>query len=413
MEQKHEILLQALRCSLAGGQLEPVVDFSDGQWEEVFRISEQHKILPLIFEAVYAQTGLQNSQLLSRYRSRVMQTVFYQTGKTMEFLQLYARLQEAGVTPLVVKGIICRNLYPMPDHRISSDEDVLIPPEQFDLAHRVLTEFGMTTTEAEENFASAYEIPYRKPGSSLYIELHKHLFSPQSGAYGHLNSFFEGIFYRTTTELIQGTSILTMGYTDHLFYLICHAFKHFLHSGFGIRQVCDIIMYANRYGTHIDWLLVLENCRAIRAERFAAALFEIGSRYLGFDPQRACYAARWRAIEVDPEPMLLDLLDAGIYGGADMSRKHSSTITLTAVENQKKGKLGGGVLRSLFPPAKSLQGRYPYLRRYPVLLPVAWVSRIAAYGVETAGAERNNAAESIRIGAERVELMKKYCILDE
>lgn len=35
-----------------------------------------------------------------------------------------------------------------------------------------------------------------------------------------------------------------MNASDHLFYLICHALKHFYHSGFGIRQVCDILLFA-------------------------------------------------------------------------------------------------------------------------------------------------------------------------
>lgn len=412
MEQKHEILLAALARALQGEPLPAMPEVTEQQWQEIFTIAGAHNILPLILETVYQQPALKGSGLTSLYRGQVMQTVFAQTCKTAEFLEVYGKLRQAGVTPLVVKGIICRTLYPMPDHRPSGDEDVLIPPEQFPLAHRIFLDHGMQTTEPEERFEQSYEIPYGKPGSLLYIELHKHLFPPQSGAYGHLNRYFEGIHHRAVEQQIQGTNVLTMAPTDHLFYLICHAFKHFLHSGFGIRQVCDIALFSRRYHREIDWDLVLEHCRQIRADRFAAAILRIGQNYLNVEMPWLPDA--WKAIDVDEEPMLLDLLDAGVYGGTDMSRIHSSTITLTAVENQKQGKrAGGGVLRSLFPSAKNLDRRYPYLKKYPALLPVAWVSRIAAYGAETAKSENNNAAESIRIGAERVELMKRYCILDE
>lgn len=123
-----------------------------------------------------------------------------------------------------------------------------------------MMDFSMQTTADENEMAAAYEVPYRKAGSPLYIELHKHLFPPESDAYGDLNRFFEGIFDRAVAEDIQGNTVYTMDHTDHLFYLICHSFKHYLHSGFGIRQVCDIIMYANEYGTRIDWMRVLQNC---------------------------------------------------------------------------------------------------------------------------------------------------------
>jgi hypothetical protein len=158
----------------------------------------------------------------------------------------------------------------------------------------------------------------------------------------------------------------------------------------------------------------MDNCRRIRAEKFAAALFQIGTKHLVFDPDAACYPPHWRGIEVDEMPMLADLLDACVYGSADMSRKHSSNITLTAMENQKQGKAAsGGVLKSLFPAPKKLEKRYPYLKKHPALVPVAWASRILTYGRETAAGKNNSAAQSIRIGNERVALMKQYGILDE
>lgn len=49
-----------------------------------------------------------------------------QTMRTNEFLELNKKLHAAGVRPLVVKGIICRNLYPQPDYRRFGDEDVLV-----------------------------------------------------------------------------------------------------------------------------------------------------------------------------------------------------------------------------------------------------------------------------------------------
>ena len=203
-----------------------------------------------------------------------------------------------------------------------------------------------------------------------------------------------------------------MNHTDHLFYLLCHSFKHFLHSGFGIRQVCDIVLYANAYGSQIDWLRILEQCKAIHGERFAAALFRIGSRYLTFDPVKACYPQQWQEIQVDELPMLEDLLDSGVYGSANRSRLHSSTITLNAVSAQKKGKKAGNhLLKTIFPSAKALSGRYRYLERKPFLLPVAWADRILHYRKETANTPGNTAAESVKIGNQRIELMKQYGVI--
>lgn len=41
---------------------------------------------------------------------------------------------------------------------------------------------------------------------------------------------------------------------------------------------------------------------------------------------------------MDEEPMMIDLLDSGIYDDSSLSRKHSSNMTLSAVSADKQGK---------------------------------------------------------------------------
>lgn len=414
MDTCNEKFLKILKSALLGENASGCDGISPGEWLRLFHLAGAHSVLPMFYEAVHAIPALQevNAPFIVDVRRQTMQMVMAQTMRTNEFLGLNKQLQEAGVHPLVVKGIICRNLYPKPDFRQSSDEDLLIPEEQFDICHGIMTDYGLQTTDDIATAASSYEISYRKVRPPLYIELHKHLFPPESEAYGDLNRFFDHAFERAIVEDIQGSSVRTLGYTDHLFYLICHAFKHFLHSGFGIRQVCDLVLFANRYGTQIDWAEVLDNCCKINAERFAAALFRIGSNYLVFDPEKAQYPDLWRRIKVDETALLEDLLSSGVYGSSNLSRTHSSNITLGAVAAQKNGKREKNpICSSLFPPARKLAGSYPYLKKHPYLLPVAWCQRIRNYSRETRQTVGNTAASAVKIGKDRINLMKEYGIL--
>ena len=404
--------LEALGASLQGDRVNWDGEITQQEWAELFKLAHDHQVLPMIFEAVYSCPAAKHAdpQMMLFFRRQTMRSVMLQAMKTSEFLAMMKHLRNADLTPCVVKGIICRNLYPNPDHRNSGDEDVLIPPEQYERCHEALLAFGMTPADQEQAWESAYEVPYGKPGSPLYIELHKHLFPPESDAYGDFNRFFAQM--ELVEQEINGGKVLTMAPTDHFFYLICHSFKHFLHSGFGLRQVCDIVLYANRYGSEIDWTHVMDNCREIHAVQFTAALLRIGEKCFGFNPDGACLNAPWRAVEVDEEPMLADLLDSGIYGDATMNRKHSSTMTLDAVSSDRQGKQArGSILRTLFPKKKLLEGRYPWLRKRPWLLPVAWVVRIVGYLRESRRDKSSDAAESLRIGSERVELMRRYGII--
>ena len=48
----------------------------------------------------------------------------------------------------------------------------------------------------------------------------------------------------------------------------------------------------------------------------------------------------------------------------------------------------------------------------PVLLPVAWVSRIFGYAKESISEQDSSAADIIRTGSERIELLRHYNIID-
>ena len=406
MIRESELFMEALGAALKNQTVSWGADIGPEAVRSVLTIAEAHRVLPMVYQAVLPCSGAAalDPDLRRKYRRTTMQMVMLQTRRTAEFLPLLQKLKAAGAEPLVVKGITCRRLYPNPDHRLSSDEDVLVPPEKFSLCHEILTEYGLAADDPEDT----HEVSYRGPASSLYLEIHKSLFPAQSQAYGDLNRYFANVRDRA----VEQDGIPTLCPTDHMLYLIFHAFKHFLHSGFGIRQVCDMMLYANTWGKEMDWLHILDCCRKIRAEQFAAGLFRIGEKYLHFSPEEAGYPKEWQAIYVDEAPLMEDILQSGVYGSAEKSRQHSSTITLNAVAAQKQGKRPAGVMKTLFPSAKDLEKRYPYLKENKLLLPVAWADRILKYGKES-GAADNNAADSLRIGKERVDLLKRYGILDK
>lgn len=408
LEQIQQLFLQAMNAAVKNEQVDWQEPLTGGQWQELFHMAQVHRVLPMVFQAVYACPAAASADrgLMGWHRLQTMQHVTLQTQKTAQFLPVLEALRTAGVHPLVVKGIVCRSLYPEPDYRLSSDEDILVCPEEFDTCRRVLEELGMT---CEGSDPDSYEIPYVLPGTAQLIELHRSLFPLESEAYGDLNRFFE----RVHEHSFEAGGIPTLPPTEHLLYLILHAYKHFLHSGFGIRQVCDLIFFANAWGAELDWGYILECCTQVRAQQFAAALFRIGRRYLNFSLEDARYPLQWQAIYVDEQALLEDILSAGVYGDADMSRKHSSNITLQAVASRDKGGSGHGLLKSVFPSARDLENRYPYLKTKPILLPVAWTDRLLKYRRETASIAGNSPGGSIRIGSARVELLRQYGILDK
>lgn len=411
MTKTSERFLEAVKASL-NEQTVYWDHMSEEEWKDLFGFATIHQLLPLIYQSVYPCLVSQGHQKLIHIAERKSLTqISRQVNKTKDFLLLYKDICDKDVKPLVLKGLVCRNLYPQPDQRPSTDEDIFIRSEDFDISHQCCLDFGMHLLRDNQDILSDDEVSYWKDDTKLYIELHKTLFSSEEGTKGDWNELFEGVHERTIRENIQGIDIYTLNYTDHLLYLICHALKHFIGGGFGIRQVCDITMFANKYGNHIDWEFLLDSCKRIDGEKVAAAIFRIGETYFTFDAKQACYPKAWREIEVELEPLLEDMLTGGILGASSPERLHSNSITIQAVASQNNKNTGRNHIFSIFfPPKKYMVRNYKYLDKHPYLLPVAWISRMFRYGKDL-DKKGNNPVQSIQIGEQRKELLKKYGVL--
>ena len=390
--------LHIAKAAVSGGELPTeAVD-----WPAMFTLANQQKLLPILFEAVRKTPAAgENAPLFAAIKQQVIGQVLNQTVRSAEFADFYRSLRAAGLHPVVVKGQLCSRLYPLRDHRISADDDLFIPEGEFFACHEALLANGLTTDTPADDLPTADEVSYTKKDSPLYIELHRHLFDSAQDAHDELNHFFADI------APVEVDGFLTMPPHEHLLYLILHAYKHFVYSGIGLRQFCDIGLWARAYHDQIDWQRLHDQCAGVHAATFAAAAFRIARTYLGIDFD---LPGLWDG-DVDVEPLLHDTLCGGVYGSNSYTRLHSSTVTLNAVKASRTGGKSS-VLRTVFPKRAYLERRYPYLKKRPYLLPVAWVQRIVHYAGERSGAD-NSASGSLKLARERIELMKRYGIMDE
>lgn len=384
-------------------------------WNDLFVLAQRQGIFPMIYETVFTCPAFESvdPEKKALWKKEAKRQIIGQMKRTEELKSLYQRLNKEKDAPLIVKGILCRELYPVPEARISNDEDFLIPWERFSIIDQKLQQLGMSSLLNEERVRNAFEVTYQNKRGELIIELHKSLFSKDSDAYGDYNLAFQQIYERSITVQIDGILFQTLGYTDHMAYLIAHAGKHFLHSGVGIRQVCDILLFAKTYEDKISWDEVYETCEALHICSFAAAIFEIGTQYLDLKLIRPYELEQWKSF-VDPKDLLKDILESGAFGDSSMARKHSSTITLDAVAEEKKGKKARfSLIKTLFPKKSELKEDYAYLQKFSFLLPIAWANRLIRYYKESKkykGAV-GEAKKSFTIAKKRMELLKKYKII--
>ena len=364
---------------------------ADCDWDALLQLCREQKLIAPVYTVVRGAAA--NAK---QWRMAALSDAAMQARRSAEFETLCAQLSERGICPLVVKGVLCRETYPEPDARISSDEDLYVPRAQYDAFHETMLALGFRSDAPD--LENAHELRYTR--GSLLIEGHWELFPQENTTLNALNALSDGFWARAVTRDVGGGRVRVPDATDHMTFLLLHLFKHFINSGAGVRQICDVAQWSKAY--EIDWPRVREALALTHAEVFAGAVFDAGARYFGM-----AFPEGWP--RADCAALLADALGGGIYGSATMSRKHSGSMTLAAVEDAKGAGRLKSLLRTLFPNRAVMEMSYPWVKKSAALLAPAWVVRIARYLVSRGGG--SSAAESMKIGTERIALLKQYQIL--
>ena len=368
---------------------------------QLLKIAGTNGVFALVANALYPNGPAQNEAVM-----QARELAVEQAQRTADFLLLLKRLEQQGLRPVIVKGLVCRSLYPEPELRRSADEDFLIRPEELARYMSALETEGFMPVKERDERSDDYGFKLRCGETHLFIDLHTSLLPADSEAYGDCSRFFENAEERAVETEFGGLRLRTLAPTDHLLYLFCHAYKHLLHSGIGIRQVCDMALLSEKYRAEIDWSYIREACDSLQISCLCAALLRICERHLGFFMPES-----FSDLDTDEGPLLDDILSGSRFADSHHDLAHSSTMTLEAVSADRSGRRARGALHSVFLPLESMQGHFPYLRKYPWLLPAAWIQRVFRYLMRKDRSAPAHPARSIQIARERIELLKEYRII--
>lgn len=354
--------------------------------ENVFRLATIHNVMPFIYKA-----AKNTANDMEKYKRNVIAAVGIQSRKNILFRRLYGEMANESFDPIIVKGPVCAATYPDFDFRLSSDFDIIIKPEIKDKVHTFLIKKGYKCS------GEAYHAE-----AGLYLEVHTALFEGE----GYIHRNAEKIFSDVCKNTVRSDIFKTLSYTDNLIYLIYHALKHFTVSGFGVRQIIDIALYAEAFKEDIDFSVVFKNLKKINGNIFALNIFNVAEKYLGFDFSYILKSVSQKDLFL--EEFIRDLLDAGVFGKSGEDRLHSGGIVKGAVENSGKK----SIIKFLFPKYSYMKNNHKILKYLPVLLPFFWVERIIKYLFKVIfGDSKVSPENSIKIADERLDLIRKMQII--
>lgn len=407
-----KIFLKILRAivndqPLLGCEEQHSLGLTEEQWKQLLTMARVHNLLPLVMEKASEDPDLVQLPEYNVYLTQTVIAVASQEQRTEAFLKLYREFVQNGLHPIVVKGLICRQLYgKFQNHRVSGDEDILVRKADYGNVMRIMKQQGFAAEHDEltdEQIEKLKEAGFHDADSGVSVDVHINLFGHSNEWRKRSSSYFLHVFEQYQEVEVDGVSVRTMSHTDHLLFLILHALKHLSSSGVGIRQVMDILLYMREYGEDCDWDYLHQVLEEQKADVFLSDFIHIGNRYLGFD-LHAFHEPNC------PEELLEDILNCGTFGNGTMVQRTAGQMTSAAMARGGASGMGGirTIVRAAFPDKRWMMDRYPELVGKQWLLPVCWIKRWFFFFKLWGKGEENLPVEGMKIGKRRIELLKKY-----
>ena len=368
-------------------------------WNLLSKIARKQNILPLFFQAADDIEGYASANVYAKDQLATFSMVATQIQRSSEFSDIYEKITRQGIYPIVMKGIICRQLYgELGEYRPSSDEDILVEIKDFPKVQEVLEREGYVcdiTDITEKKLTQLHEVKFRNLDKKLTLEVHTNIIGKENDERTQMNDFFQNVHEHGQMIQICGTEFKTLEPTEAILFLILHAYKHFLSRGVGIRQVMDILLYYREYKDKISMEYLQKALKICKAESFWMDMLHIGNQYLGLteeNPEITCC----------PEELLQDMIYSGVFGKEGKTDCIASRVNLGAEDGSNR------LRKALFPSRQMLVAGCPYLAEKPWLLPVVWVIRWMKF-LRYAGKDVCKISHEImEKSSVRMEIIKKY-----
>ncbi len=316
-----------------------------------FNVAKTHQVVSLIYYGALV-CGFNNSDPIMRQMFAITcRYLSISEQQTKVLNEIMSAFDQNKIDYMPVKGVLLRSIYPKPDMRVMGDGDILIRYEDYREKIRPL----MLSLGLEEGRVSDNELVWNKP--FVCVELHRRLIPSYNKDYyayygdgWRLAKKCDGTRYAMTDE-------------DQMIYLFTHFAKHYRDSGIGLRHFVDLWVYRNANPKL--------NEKYIKAELKKLQLYDFYKNIVKtlenwFDDGEGSEKTEF---------ITNVIFSSGVYGTVEANAL-SEALKLSKVTGENSNIHYEKLKFEIFPPYDYMCKRYPFLKKWKILLPLFWIVRI-------------------------------------
>lgn len=301
---------ELLRCGIWNTAPDTTLfgNLTAGEWESIYGLVRKHAVIGVTFPVLEKlPTELRpDRKLYLKWCGMTLQIKNGNQHMSEVYNQLFHWFEQAGIYPILMKGLGVASWYSQPLLRMAGDIDIYIMRQDYLAAIDMIRKAGMKLEQSPEHD----EFVYR----GVQIELHTYT--------SHYGTIFES---NPGVELVSdGTSKYRIPSAEaNALLLIKHPAKHMFTSGSAIRHLCDWAVFLQQNYDRISFGSLEERLKSEGYDRFAVTFTSLAVRYLGLS--RTAVYQDWldKSKRKQEEVLLNDLMEKGDCGVNDWNQRLS------------------------------------------------------------------------------------------
>lgn len=317
------------------------IDIAD--WKSLAISAHSSGLLPCL--AYYYQSlpdeKKPSEEITAFFKKNLIKSTVVGTNQLSSVYEMQQIFEKNKIYNLVVKGAKTKTRYPDEVLRSMGDIDILYKPEQ----HKEFYNLMMNSLGYEDFQEGRKNDTYTK-NKIIVVEAHRQLVSTESEYIDYLNTVWERAIPCQNCEYTYEMTI-----EDEFIYNIIHLVEHFKQGGVGIRFIMDIWVYNN-----LDM-----NREYLKQELENLGLFDF---YVTMSKLADYWFGNGESTEL-LEKLGEFICSSGIFGNRE-------NVSAMAIEDGSKIKT---IIKVCFPSYTDMTTMFLWLKKYPFLLPIAWLIR--------------------------------------
>lgn len=231
----------------------PVAYEGTFDWLNVMRMAEHHATAVLLCDvASKMNDGRQpDTEILGQMKNQMRANLFFHIRLKQTMLKAVEMLREHGIEPVLLKGFALAQYYPNPSLRQFGDIDLFVGLEKFHEACAVLRSMpGSYNWGTILDSGRHFNIEYGDYSIEIHRVSSEVIEAEENAVYMELER--QGLVVNSQEVELEGTTLRVPSKDFTAFFTFYHAWHHFLTTGVGWRQLCDLALVLHAHHGQLD-----------------------------------------------------------------------------------------------------------------------------------------------------------------